>query len=57
MLTAVGFFKAFLGFFDFGRTSTVVRLCAFIGSPLLLPENLKQTMCQSNQGDAAGTPD
>jgi hypothetical protein len=33
MLTAVGFLKAFLGFFDFGRTSTVVRLRAFMGTP------------------------
>src|SRR5205823_13551659 len=33
MLTTVGFFKAFFSFFDFGGTSTVVRLCAFIGSP------------------------
>jgi hypothetical protein len=33
MLTAVGFFKAFFGFFDFGRTSTVVRLCAFMCRP------------------------
>jgi hypothetical protein len=57
MLTAVGFFKAFFDFFDFGRTSTVVRLCAFMGSPLLLPEKLKQTMCQSNLGDATRTPD
>jgi len=57
MLTTAGFFKAFLDFFDFGRTSTVVRLRAFMGSPLLLPEKLKQTMCQSNQGDATGTPD
>jgi hypothetical protein len=38
MLTAVGFFKAFFDFFDFGRTSTLVRLCAFMGSPPLLPE-------------------
>jgi hypothetical protein len=33
MLTAVGFFKTFFGFFDFGRTSTVVRLRAFMGTP------------------------
>jgi hypothetical protein len=57
MLTSEGFFKAFFGFFDFGRTSTVVRLCAFMGSPLLLPEKLKQTICQSNAGDATRTPD
>ena len=57
MLTAVCFFKAFFGFFDFGRTSTVVRLYAFMCSPLLLPEKLKQTMCRSNLGDATRTPD
>ena len=33
MLAAVGFFKVFFGFFDFGETSTVGRLCAFMGTP------------------------
>ena len=53
MLTALGFFKAFFCFFDFGRTSTLVRLCAFMGSPPSTAKNkFKQTMCQSNPGDA-----
>jgi hypothetical protein len=33
MLTTVGFFKAFFGFFDFDRTSTIVRLRPFMGTP------------------------
>ena len=56
MLTAGSFFKVFFGFFDFGRTSTAVRLCAFMSTPSYC------LITQANDvpvklGDATGTPD
>jgi hypothetical protein len=60
MLATAGFVKTFFGLFacfGFGRISVVVRLRAFIGSPFLLPEKLRQAMCQPTLTMSAGTPD
>jgi hypothetical protein len=56
MLTAVGFFKTFFGFFDFGRTSTVVRLRAFMGTPCSCLKNQANDV-PINLGDAIRSPD
>jgi hypothetical protein len=49
MLTAVGFFKAFFGFFDFGRT---VRPCFMSPLPCL---TIQANDVPAKPGDATGT--